>query len=99
MITTGILRYGSHVNSFHIKCDLFQPDTSGSLAWNMRMLTAESENKRLKAELEKMRSIANVKNAHNRKLKAELANLRKAGAQNPDNGKRYVVVNVIPTNK
>lgn len=65
----------------------------------MRMLTAESENKRLKAELEKMRSIANVKNAHNRKLKAELANLRKAGAQNPDNGKRYVVVNVIPTNK
>lgn len=82
---------------FHIKCDLFQPDTSGSLTSNLRIFTAESENKRLKAELETMRAIAQSNKVRNRKLKAELAKLRKVDAENHDNRKRYVVVNVIPT--
>ncbi|GMR38456.1 hypothetical protein PMAYCL1PPCAC_08651, partial [Pristionchus mayeri] len=66
------------LKSVHFEDDSSEhlPILTGSLTWNMRLLTAEAENKRLKYELVKMRAKAEASNEEKRRLKVELAKIR-----------------------
>ncbi|KAF8363489.1 hypothetical protein PRIPAC_90412 [Pristionchus pacificus] len=74
-----------------------RPDSPGSLVWNLRMLTAESENKRLKEELAQLRTFADGKSARNKQLKEEVEKLRKDVEEAFRNERRRYIVQSYST--